>query len=84
MNEQAQALKLLSEGWDIFIWFPTGYDKYFLLSIAAPVMDYKLGRINAALVDRSVVFHILCFRFRFCMEGVYWSLLPIRYIPNGN
>ena len=27
MAEQAQALKLLFEGRDVFIWFPTGYGK---------------------------------------------------------
>ncbi len=27
MAEQTQALKLLSEGRDIFVWFPTGYGK---------------------------------------------------------
>ncbi len=27
LKEQAQALKLLSEGRDVFVWFPTGYGK---------------------------------------------------------
>ena len=27
MAEQAQALKLLFEGRDVFVWFPTGYGK---------------------------------------------------------
>ncbi len=27
MTEQTHALKLLSEGRDVFVWFPTGYGK---------------------------------------------------------
>jgi len=45
-GSQVEAVKLLSEGKDVFMWFPTGYGK----SIC-----HKLGRTNAPLVDRSVV-----------------------------
>ena len=45
-----EAVKRLSEGKDVFVWFPTIC--YQLLPF---VFDVKLGRTNAPLVDRSVV-----------------------------
>ena len=53
-DQQVEAVKLLSEGKDVFVWFPTGYGSicYQLLPF---VFDVKLGRTNAPLVDRSVV-----------------------------
>ena len=55
MAEQAQALKLLFEGWDVFIWFPTGYGKSLCYISCYFLMDYKLGRTKAPPVDKSVV-----------------------------
>ena len=55
MAEQAQALKLLFEGRDVFIWFPTGYGKSLLYQLLPFLMDYKLGRTKAPPVDKSVV-----------------------------
>ncbi len=55
MAEQAQALKLLFEGRDVFIWFPTGYGKSLCYQLLPFLMDYKLGRTKAPLVDKSVV-----------------------------
>jgi len=47
LDQQVEAVKLLSEGKDVFVWFPTGLLPF--------VFDVKLGRTNAPLVDRSVV-----------------------------
>ena len=50
-EQQVEAVKRLSEGKDVFVWFPTGYGHQLLPF----VFDVKLGRTNAPLVDRSVV-----------------------------
>jgi len=50
-----EAVKRLSEGKDIFVWFPTGYGKSICHQLLPFVFDVKLGRTNAPLVDRSVV-----------------------------
>ena len=54
-DQQVEAVKLLSEGRDVFMWFPTGYGKSICYQLLPFVFDVKLGRTNAPLVDRSVV-----------------------------
>ena len=54
-DQQVEAVKLLSEGKDIFVWFPTGYRKSICYQLLPFVFDVKLGRTNASLVDRSVI-----------------------------
>jgi len=54
-DQQVEAVKLLSEGKDVFVWFPTGYGKSICYQRLPFVFDVKLGRTNAPLVDRSVV-----------------------------
>jgi len=54
-DQQVEAVKLLSEGKDVFVWFPTGYGKSICYQLLPFVFDVKLGRTNAPLVDRSVI-----------------------------
>ena len=54
-DQQVKAVKLLSEGKDVFVWLPTGYGKSICYQLLPFVFDVKLGRTNAPLVDRSVV-----------------------------
>ncbi len=55
MAEQTQALKLLSEGRDVIVWFPKGMESLSATSCYPFLVDYKLGRTNAPLIDRKVV-----------------------------
>ena len=54
-DQQVEAVKLLSEGKDVFVWFPTGYGKCICYQLLPFVFDVKVGRTNASLIDRSVV-----------------------------
>ena len=54
-DQQVEAVKLLSEGKDIFVCFLTGYGKSICYQLLLFIFDVKLGRTNAPLVDRSVV-----------------------------
>ena len=54
-DQQVEAVKLLSEGKDVFVWFPTGYGKSICYQLLPFVFDVKLGRTNAPLADRSIV-----------------------------
>ena len=54
-DQQVEAVKLLSEGKDVFVWFPTGYGESICYQLLPFVFDVKLGRTNAPLADRSIV-----------------------------
>jgi len=51
-DQQVEAVKLLSEGKNVFVWFPTGYGKSICYQLLPFVFDIKLGRTNAPLVER--------------------------------
>ena len=57
-DQQVEAVKRLSEGKDVFMWFPTRYGKSICYQLLPFILDVKLGRTNAPLVDRSVVLAI--------------------------
>jgi len=57
-----EAVKHLSEGKDVFVWFPTGYGKSICYQLLPFVFDVKLGRTNApSLTEVSfLLFFPLC------------------------
>ena len=54
-DQQVEAVKRLSEGKDVFVWFSTGYGKSICYQLLPFPFDVNLGRTNAPLVDRSVI-----------------------------
>ena len=52
---KVEAVTHLSEGKNVFVWFPTGYGNSICYQLLPFVFDIKLGRTNAPLVDRCVV-----------------------------
>ena len=52
-DQQVEAVKRLSEGKDVFVWFPTGYGKSICYQLLPFVVDVKMGRTNAPLIDRK-------------------------------
>ena len=54
-DQQVEAVKLLSEGKDVFVWFPISYGKSICYQLLPFVFDVKLGRTNTPLADRSVI-----------------------------
>ena len=54
-DQHVEAVKILSEGKDVFVWFPTSYGKSICYQLLPFIFDIKLGRTNTPLVDRSVV-----------------------------
>ena len=49
-DQQVEAVKLLSEGKDVFVWFPTGYGKSICYQLLPFIFDVKT---NTPLIDRS-------------------------------
>jgi len=49
-DQQVEAVKLLSEGKDILMWFPTGYGKSICYQLQPFLFDVRLGRTNAPLL----------------------------------
>jgi len=74
-DQQVEAVKRLSEGKDVFVWFPTGYGKSICYQLLPFLFDVKLGRTNAPLVDRSVVLVI----FPLVSDST-WILLSVSFI----
>ena len=69
-DQQVEAVKRLSEGKDVFVWFPTGYGKSICYQLLPFGFDVKLGRTNAPLVDRSVV--LVIFPLCLIVHGYYF------------
>ena len=76
-----EAVKRLSEGKDVFVWFPIGYGKSICYQRLPFVFDVKLGRTNAPLVDRSVIFVIfpLVFDSTRILLSVYLSVFSLKF-----
>ena len=45
-DQQVEAVKLLSEGKDVFMWFPTGYGKSICYQLLPFVFDVKLPSLT--------------------------------------
>ena len=54
-KEQREAIKLLYQCKDVFQWLPTGFGKSICFQVIPFLFDYKLGRIESPLPQRSVV-----------------------------
>ena len=53
--KQVEAIRLLYERKDAFVWLPTGYGKSICFQISPYMFDFKLGRISAASFKRSII-----------------------------
>jgi len=74
-DQQVEAVKCLSEGKDVLVWFPTGYGKSICYQLLPFIFDVKLGRTNAPLVDKSVVLVI----FPLVSDST-WIILSMSFI----
>ena len=54
-KEQREAIKLMYQRKDVFLWLPTGFGKSVCFQVLPFLFDYKLGRIESPLPQRSVV-----------------------------
>ena len=54
-KEQREAIKLLYQCKDVFLWLSTGFGKSICFQVIPFLFDYKLGRIESPLPQRSVV-----------------------------
>ena len=53
--EQLEAVKLLSQGHDVFVWFPNGFGKSICYQVLPFVFDVLLNRTNSLPTEQSVV-----------------------------
>ena len=53
--KQVEAIRLVYERKDAFVWLPTGYGKSICFQILPYLFDFKLGRISAASFKRSII-----------------------------
>ena len=54
-DKQVEAVELLYQGHDVFLWVPTGYGKSICYQVLPFLFDYKLGRTGCPPCERSVV-----------------------------
>ena len=53
--KQVEAIRLVYERKDAFVWLPTGYGKSICFQILPYLFDFKLRRISAPRIKRSVI-----------------------------
>ena len=54
-KEQREAIKLLYQSKDVFLWLPTRFGKSLCFQVLPFLFDYKLGRMDSPLPQHSVV-----------------------------
>ncbi len=54
-SKQVEVLKVMYQGKDCFVWFPTGYGKSLCYQLLPFLLDHKRGRIGAPQAELSVV-----------------------------
>ena len=54
-KEQQEAIKAVYDGYDTFVWLPTGYGKSICYQCLPFLFDYKLGKVDLPLLNQSVV-----------------------------
>ena len=57
--KQIEAIRMVYENKDVFVWLPTGYGKSVCFHVLPYVFDFKLGRVGASPNKHSVVL-IVC------------------------
>ena len=57
--KQIEAIRMVYENKDVFVWLPTGYGKSICFHVLPYVFDFKLGRVGAPPHKHSVVL-IVC------------------------
>ena len=59
--QQKEAIRLVWEGKDVFIFLPTGFGKSIIYEVLPFLFDHKLGRVDARM--RSLVIVVSPFRY---------------------
>ena len=54
-KEQWEAIKVVYDGCDAFVWLPTGYGKLICYQCLPFLFDYKFGKVDLPPLNQSVV-----------------------------
>ena len=54
-KEQREAIKVVYNGCDAFVWLPTRYGKSICYQCLPFLFDYKLGKVDLPLLNQSVI-----------------------------